>query len=400
MAEAQARPRVASPRRLNPSVEAAPESSADWTLRVGGTPLLRFCDPPAAVRDVLVATYGRLLGRGGHAPVSIGFRPPLSGSCEVHLATAGVRTVVVNRRHFLLCDGQGRRAELPVSDGDRRLAVDPAFDARPRGALQLLVDRLVEWQVAAGGMVALKGAAAVLPEGGVALVGFGGAGKSSVLAHLLADATAHLADERLVLQGGGRVAAFPSPLRLSLGRRYRLPPAAARGLSRRDRLLLRHLPTALAALPGAASARLARSLGERWVSVDVERAFPAVGFPSTAALDHVVFLSPVRGGSVEVARLARRQLLTGVAHHITYLDEVGLFALRAMFGFGLPALDPWPLAVRPDVDADRLDGFLAGVEGWTAVVPTGAPPAEVAAAIRRAMATRPRWVPAATGAVS
>lgn len=381
-------------------MEAAPQSGGDWTLRVGGTPLLRFCDPPAAVRELLVATYGRLLRHGGHAPLSIEFRAPLSGSHEVHLATAGLRAVAVNGRRFLLCDGKGRRAELPVSDGDRRLAVDPAFDARPRGALQLLVDRLVEWRMAAEGMVALKGAAAVVPEGGVALVGFGGSGKSSVLAHLLADATAHLAEERLVLQSGARVAAFPSPLRLSLGRRYRLPPAAARGLSRRDRLLLRHLPKALAALPGAASARLVRSLGERWVTVDVGRAYPAVGFPATAALDAVVFLTPVRRGGVEVAPLARPQLLTGVAHHITYLDEVGLFALRAMFGFGLPALDPWPLAIRPDVDVERLDGFLAGVEGWTAVVPTGAPSAEVAAAIRRAMATRPTWLPAATRAVS
>ena len=378
----------------------APESGGDWTLRVGGTPLLRFCDPPAAVRELLVATYGRLLRHGGHAPLAIEFRAPLCGSHEVHLATAGLRAVAVNRRRFVVCDGKGRRAELPVSDGDRRLAVDPAFDARPRGPLQLLVDRLVEWRLAAGGMVALKGAAAVLPEGGVALVGFGGAGKSSVLAHLLAGATAYLAEERLVLQGGGRVAAFPSPLRLSLGRRYQLSPAAARGLSRSDRLLLRHLPHVLAALPGFASARLVRSLAERWVTVDVERAFPAVGFPATGPLNAVVFLTPMRGGSVEVAPLPRPQLLTGVAHHITYLDEVGLYALRAMFGVALPALDPWPLAKRPDVAVDRLDGFLAGVEGWTAVVPTGAPPAEVAGAIRRAMATRRRRVPAATRAVS
>lgn len=362
---------------------------SDRTLRVGGTPLLGFRDPPAAVLELLVATYGPLLGYGGDAPLSIEFRPPPPGTCEVQLATAGVRTVAADGRRFLLRDVQGRRAELPVSHDDRRLAVDPAFDTRPRGALQLLVDRLLEWRAGAEGMLALKGAAAVVPEGGVALVGFGGSGKSSVLAHLLTDATAHLADERLVLRGGGQVASFPGPLRLSLGRRYQLAPAAARGLSRRDRLLLRRLPGALAALPAVAGGRLARAAAERWVAVDVERAFPAAGFPATATLDALVFLAPVGGGDVEVAPLPRRQLLTGVAHHVTYLDEVGLFALRAMFGAGLPALPPWPLATRPDVDLHRLDGFLAGVEGWTALVPTGAPPAEVAGAIRRAMATRP-----------
>ncbi|MBW3547050.1 MAG: hypothetical protein KY452_02795 [Actinobacteria bacterium] len=92
---------------------------------------------------------------------------------------------------------------------------------------------------------------------------------------------------------------------------------------------------------------MARSATERWVTLEVEPAFPAAGFLATAALDDVVFLSPVRGGSVEVEPLTRRQLLTGVAHHITYLDEVGLFALRAMFGFGLPALAPWPLRRGP-----------------------------------------------------
>jgi hypothetical protein len=361
-------------------------AGAGVTLSLGGMPLLRFGEPPAAAAELLAGTYGRLLGPGDDAPVSIEFRPPPPGTYEAEMATAGVRTLAVDGRRFLLCDGGGRRAELPVAEGDHHLAVDPAFDPRPRGALRQLVDRLVEWRLTAGGMVALEGAAAVVPEGGVALVGFGGSGKSSILAELLAGATAHLADERLVLQGDGLVASFPSPLGLSLGRRYRLAPAAAGGLSRRDRLLLRHLPSAVAALPGPAGARLARSAADRWVTVDVERAFPGVGLPDTAPLDALVFLRPVRGGAVEVVPLPRQELIAGVAHQITYLHRVGLFALEAMFGFGLPAWTPWPLATPPDVDPDRLDGFLAGVDGWVALVPAGAPPAEVAGAIRRAVA--------------
>ncbi|MBW3547051.1 MAG: hypothetical protein KY452_02800 [Actinobacteria bacterium] len=127
----------------------APQSGGDWTLRVGGTPLLRFCDPPAAVRELLVATYGRLLRHGGDAPLSIEFRAPLSGSHEVHLSTSGC----------------GPSPSTDVASYCATGTVD-APSCRSRTAIG-------DW-----------------PWTPLST----GSGKSSVLAHLLADATAHLAE--------------------------------------------------------------------------------------------------------------------------------------------------------------------------------------------------------------
>ena len=194
-------------------------------MQAGGQPLVSFVDVPEPARRLLRERFGEpALSRSDEhelpgAPVVVRFGAPPRPRRSVHLATAGTRVAADDDERFYLIDKAGRRAQLPATPADETLLVDPAIDARRGETLDQLAGRLFEWQLARRGMVALKGAAAVVPEGGVGLVGFGGSGKSSVLLTMLARATAYLAEERLVLCGPRTIAACPAPVWLALGRR-------------------------------------------------------------------------------------------------------------------------------------------------------------------------------------
>lgn len=375
-----------------PSDARRPASGVEsLTLHVGDRPMLQFTDSPAAAAQMLVARLGDRMvraqaqGEGTEPPVVVRFAPPPRARSSVLLATAGVRVAADDEERFFLLDSRGRRGQLPATSSDRVLLVDPALDARPMGTLNQLTERLLEWQVAEHGMVALKGAAAVLPEGAVALVGFGGSGKSSVLLAMLPDASAYLADERLVLSGPRTVAAWPTPVWLSLGRRYELPHEVYNAMSPRTRCALR-LAGVSAAVPRFAPVT-GRAMRNRWAAVDPGAAFPGLELPPTARLDAIVFLLPSGGGDLRMEPMAPEDVSIRVAQQVTYLDQVSLFGLRAMFGTALPRLVPWVLAPPLEERLAPLPSLLTGLAGWAAHIPPGTPPLEVACAIRTAMAS-------------
>ncbi|HUP68726.1 MAG TPA: hypothetical protein VM142_02815 [Acidimicrobiales bacterium] len=348
--------------------------------------MVGFVDVPAVAAQMLVARLGPMAqpDSSGEPPVVVRFTPPPRPRSSVLLATAGARVAADDDERFFLLDRAGRRGQLPVTSGERVLLVDPAIDARPMGTLNQLAERLLEWQVAAHGMVMLKGSAVVVPEGGVALLGFAGSGKSSVLLAMLPDASAYLADERLVLSGPRTVAAWPAPVWLGLDRHYRLPVGVFRAMSRRTRVAL-SLAGAATTVPGS-RAVIGRVLADRWVAIDPVAAFPALDRRPESQLDAVVFLLPSGPGALRMEPLLPDDMVTRVAHQVAYLDHVGLFGLRAMFGTALPRHVPWVLAPPLEQRLARLPAFLAGVTGWAAHVPFGTPAADVAGAIRTALA--------------
>ncbi len=352
--------------------------------------MLSFSEVPPAAGRLLEQRYGSLMSQGSPAPLEVRFaRPPPARSRSV-LTTAGVRAAADDDARFFLMDGRGRRGQLPATLDDRVLWVDPDFDARPRGALQQLVDLLLHWQAARHGMLALKGAAAVLPEGGVALVGFGGSGKSSLLLGLLDDASCYVGEERLFLTGPRTVAALAGPVLLSLGRSYRLPAWAEDALPRGHRLALRLVPNLLSGAPRPVAGLLRHLMADRWLSLQPEHARPGLAVTTSTSLDVMVLLLPSEIGELHIEPLSSEDLRVSVAHHVAYLEDVSLLALRAMFGTALPALAPWVVSSSVEGRVASLPSFLEGVAGWKARVPPASNALDVAAALRRVLGAAPQ----------
>lgn len=160
-------PRAAARCRLAQSP--APRSfwMSSLTLCVGGRASVGFVDVPPPAARLLRARFGTMAqGLSRLAPpVTVRFSPPPVPRSSLVLTTAGVRVAADDGRRLFLLDQDGRRAQLPASANDEVLLVDPAIDARPYRTLHQLAERLLEWQVERQAMVALKGAAAVLPKG-------------------------------------------------------------------------------------------------------------------------------------------------------------------------------------------------------------------------------------------
>ena len=349
------------------------------TIRVGGLPLIELVDVPRHAVPMLRDRFDAAPVPHQRPSVVVRFGGAPPARSTVVLSSAGVRVAADDSARFSLLDGAGRQAQLPVVSHDTVLAVDPEIDAAHGATLHQLVERLLEWQMAQGGMVALKGAAAVVGGLGVALVGYGGSGKSSVLLELLRDADAYVTEERLVLTAPRTLAAWPGPVRLSLARRYTLASDLEASLPARARIALR--ATALVQRAGAPLRPAQRLLHDRWIAVDPTRVFPKLTRPDRAPLDALVFLLPTTGGVLRVESVPHREVVARVAHHVTYLRDVSLFALRALFACALPAHTPWPLDVPTATLHDRLPALLDGVSGFTALIPTGTPAARVAAAV-------------------
>ena len=123
------------------------------------------------------------------------------------------------------------------------------------------------------------------------------------------------------------------------------------------------------------------------MAVEPSEVFPTLDRPPHAPLDALVFLMPASGGGLRVDPLPPDDVVTRVAHHVAYLDDVSFFALRAMFGAALPGRTPWILDTLLEARLARLPSLLAGVRGWAAQVPPDTPPAAVAAAIVEVLAS-------------
>lgn len=354
------------------------------TIEIGGVALVSFVDAPAAAADFLRHQYHVATPSSASGQIVATFEDRCPRRPRALFTEGGAYVIVDEAGRLCLSDVAGYSGELPEVPVPTAVRIDARIDPTSLGALHQVADRLVEVAAAAEGMLLLKGAAVALPEATLALVGFAGSGKSSILLHLLGSHVGYLAEERLVLCGPRSIAALRTPLRLSLGRRYRLSTSASSGLRRRDRALLAAAPRALSVLPSPLRTMVARSLAQRWVDVDVERAFPGVAMPERATLDAIVFLERSPHGvelePIDAVALARR-----AGAHIRYLDDVSWSTLRAAHASAAEDDRPWPPVPDLEQRLYRLPEMLEGVGGWVARVGPDVHPASVASEIRAAL---------------
>ncbi len=353
------------------------------TISLGDELLLRLVDPPARVQAVVREEFGPLVGADAAARLCLVFRAVRPVPPATVLATAGTEVAVAADGRPYLVDGAGRAGELPVATGQDEVVVDPLLDPAPRRALVQLLNRVLEWQAHERGMALLKGSSLVLGGRGIALVGFAGSGKSSVLLSLLPEASSYLSEERLVLARSGQMAALPSPVRLAVDRRA--DAGVVRLIaSRRARAGLRMAARALQ-LPHPAPALVRRTLADRWVSIDPLEVFGHLEWRSTAPLDDIFFLLPGDDGRRDLERLPPAATHAMVSAQVRYITGQFLGPLRAMIEFARPDGSPWPLAAAAEDSGGALDELLHGVQGWAVRVPRRDGVTAAATLIRRCL---------------
>lgn len=343
-----------------PGETAAPSAvtlpAGGFCLWLDDEPAIRFIEPPKPVVQWLEKFYRPLLSPLGDAPVHVRFRSSTVPLRSVMLAIERLSIAGTPDGRILFVDGKGRVAQLPRR-GETELICDPDFDRSLWGPFHSWLERLLDAHAARREMVTFRGAVVAFREGAVAISAFQGSGKSSTLLSLLPVATAYLGDDRLTIgRKAGRVRSlsFPVPLRLAAGRRYDLPRRVLeRSLGRLDLAAM----TVAARAPG----RIREMASDRWVSVEVGRAFPHVSMPRGIDLDAMVFLQPWNGpitaesldagtGSALARALARSRHDRDVTpiqllHDSVFPDDPGWPTIPAM-DHHLPAiLDGLPLTL-------------------------------------------------------
>lgn len=362
---------------------AAPSATpASVVLLLADLPAIRFIAPPPPVIRWLEHRYGALLADDRPAPVDVRFAPLPVPSGTIRL---GIDAVVIGATadgRYLLVDEAGRAGQLPRTGDERELVCDPDLDPQLWGPFHTWLERIIDWQAARRGMATLKGGALTLPEGTVGIAAFQGSGKSSTILSLLDRATAYLCEDRLTVylddaSGRPTVAGFPVPIRLSRGRHYQLDPnVLRRSLSTADRRLLELAPR----LPVPAQ----RWLRERWIPLDLARAFPALRFPGHALLDCVVFLQPCLDAELETRRVDAATAVTlarslAAFHHDRYIAP-----FEQMHAAAFPDEEPWGVIPRR-AKLDALEPILADLPAYLVRVPIGGDFTGTGAAVRDAL---------------
>lgn len=353
------------------------------TMTLAGEPVAAFHDAPAGARALLEHQLGPLVVPDTEAPVRVRFEALHVAAPLRVLEAVGPRARVDDVGRVFLADGGGRLAELPGRPGDADLQVDPAIDVRLFHALHQLTDLLLERHATAAGMPVLKGACARLRQGTVAVVGFAGSGKTTLLLWLLEQAEGYLAEERLVLHGGGRIAGYPSPVRLGLGRSYVLPDAVWASLTPSSRAAFRVAHRA-ATLPGRLAKILPRVVDDRWAQVDLVAAFPGLQVETEGVLDAIVFLEPTVSGELDVRPIGEAEVVARAEAHVRYLHERTFGTLRDLIAYGRQPAERW----EPELPATTVPAALGEVPGWAVRVPRDVEPRLAAQAIRRLVEDR------------
>jgi hypothetical protein len=129
--------------------------------------------------------------------------PPMPRS-DVLADAAEIKIAVLNSNGGFDIIVDGQRAVEVATIADAALAAVKALD-------DALVRKLRSLRAVHAGAVVLKGRALVIP-------GSSHAGKSSLVAELLRRGAAHLSDEYALVDGEGRIHAYPRPLLLRDGR--------------------------------------------------------------------------------------------------------------------------------------------------------------------------------------
>lgn len=347
---------------------AGPPATASVVLLLADEPAIRFVSPPSSVVAWLRHRYGALLAEDRPAPVDVRFEPLALPEGTTRL---GIDAMVIGATpdgRYLLVDEAGRSGQLPRTGEERLLVCDPGLDPQLWGPLDTWLERVLDWQAARRGMATLKGGALTLPEGTVAIAAFQGSGKSSTILSLLGEASAYLCEDRLTVyrdEEAGRpaVAAFPVPIRLSRGRHYQIDPdVLRRSLSTADRRLLEvapHLPVPVQ-----------RWLRERWIPLDLARAFPSLRFPGHAPLDAMVFLQPRHGGAPETERLGPQTAVTLAAALASFHHDRYIAPFEQMHTAAFPDEVPWTVAPR-EAKLELLGPILHDLPSYLVRVPIG-----------------------------